>query len=55
MYNYITVVNVSMIKESSAPEKSQEQDQEKVPGYINRAPSQMNCFKNSSKYKLIFN
>lgn len=34
-----------MIKESIAPEESQEQDQEKVSGYINTALLQMNCFK----------
>ncbi|OFY69871.1 MAG: hypothetical protein A2Y71_15270 [Bacteroidetes bacterium RBG_13_42_15] len=45
MYNYVTVINVSVIKESIAPEKSKEQNQEKVPGYINSALLQMNCFK----------
>jgi len=45
MHNYVTVINVSMIKKSIAPEKSQEQDQEKVPGYINNALLQMNCFR----------
>jgi hypothetical protein len=45
MHNYVSVINVSMIKENIAPEKSQEQDQEKVSGYINTAFLQMNCFK----------
>ena len=34
-----------MVEKTDTPEKSQEQDQEKVPGYINTALLQMNCFK----------
>ena len=45
MHNYVTIINMGMIKESIAPEKSKEQNQEKVPGYINSALLQMNCFK----------
>jgi hypothetical protein len=45
MNNYVAVINMSMIKESITPEKSQEQDQKKVSGYINTALLQINCFK----------
>jgi hypothetical protein len=45
MDNYITVVNMGMVKESIAREKSEEQDQEKVPGYVNAASLQMSVVK----------
>jgi len=52
MHNYVTIINVNMIEESIASEKSQEQDQEKVPGNINIALLQMNCFKIITNNKL---
>jgi len=45
MHDNVLVIDVSMIKESIAPEKSQEQDQEKVSGNINKALLQVNSFK----------
>jgi hypothetical protein len=35
MNNYSSFGDVGMIKKDSAPEKSQEQDQEKISRYIN--------------------
>jgi len=45
MHNYVTIINVGMIKESIAPEKSQEQYQKKVSGNIFTALFQMSCSK----------